>query len=134
MTAVLSRDGAMNSKDEQYRRIYNQVVSELEARPHEELYGELLAKEKQTLDTVNRIIDHDRRKRAAKASWLEIPAEGLFRESLKKTADLVKALLSATTLDEAWAALTGDTHALLCAGGVLVILAIVFFLASTPYD
>lgn len=118
----------------EYQRNYDQLVQELESKPHTDLYGDLLGREQQVLETVNRIVDHERRKKMVERSWLEMPLAELARKAAVRVAVLIRDLLDAQTVEGAIAAVRKDTFALACMGGVLVALALVLFLACSAYD
>lgn len=108
---------------------YAKLVAELESKPREDLYGELLTREKQLLETVNRVIDHERRKRIDRQSWLEMPLRELAHATALRVGTLTKELLEADTVEAAVEAVRKDTFAMLCVGVVLVVVALVVFLA-----
>lgn len=112
---------------------YAKLVAELEAKPREDLYGELLSREKQVLETVNRVIDHERRKRIDKQSWLEMPLQELARVTALRVGTLAKELMEADTIEAAVDVVRKDTFAMLSVGVVLVVVALVVFLAMTAY-
>lgn len=117
-----------------HQRSYEQLVKELESKPHEDLYGDLLSREQHVLETVNRIVDHERRKKMTARSWLEMPLTELAQAVALRAASLMRDLLDAGTVEDALAVLKKDTLAVACAGIVLVALALVLFLACSAYD
>jgi hypothetical protein len=118
----------------EHQRNYDQLVDELESKPREDLYGDLLSREQQVLETVNRIVDHERRKKMAERSWLEMPLADLAQAAVLRAASLMRDLLDAQTVEDAIAVVQKDTLAVACAGIVLVALALVLFLACSAYD
>lgn len=118
----------------EYQRNYDQLVQELESKPREDLYGDLLAREQNVLETVNRIVDHERRKKMAERSWLEMPLTELVQAATLRAAALMRDLMDARSVEDAIAVVKKDTLTVACAGAVLVALAVVLFLACSAYD